>query len=191
MPNPTNPLTGLQKATGIGADPNALPQAPDKLGIMPLGPWSGLYPWSGAMSGLKSLFSGGTQAAEEMAPQIGAQSIRTVPPSTPTPQVQPTGSDVDALTGLMKYNLAKVPTAASKMPMTAGQGMGTSAAGANDLIGNPDSLRMMDKMYQQANPTFRALQEQGLFSGPRMTNTIGRTPVDIAGFRNPVPPTGK
>ncbi len=170
-PTPPNPISALGKATGIGADPRGLSdlQQNMKMGVMPLAPWAGAIPGAGILAGLKSLISPAAEAAPS-ALETAANSIRVVHPQ-PVPQVPISNSDADALEGLLKYGLAKAPNAAPKMVST-GEAMGTSAQGANDML-HPSALNMMDKMYQQANPVFKGLQDAGAFAGNRLTNTIG------------------
>lgn len=107
--------------------------------------------------------------------QVAGPTMDLVEPAS-VAQSLPSMGDTDALIGQMKYNLAKIPNSASaavqglNSAAGAGEAMGTSAAGANDLM-NPGALGRMDDMYQQANPVFKQLQQQGLFSGPR-TNPL-------------------
>lgn len=97
-------------------------------------------------------------------------------PWAATKQVMPSGSDVDALTGALKYGLAKVPSSVRN----AVQGLTTSgapAAGAvpnsvSDLM-NPGSQDMLQRMYQEANPVFKAMKDAGAFSGNRTVGAGG------------------
>lgn len=86
------------------------------------------------------------------------------------PQVNPSANDVEGLVNGMKARLNQVPTAANKyvMPTSAS----TSAEGGNstfDMI-NPATQSKMEEMYQQANPVFKQLQQQGVFGTPEGRN---------------------
>lgn len=91
-------------------------------------------------------------------------------------QAMPSSSDVDALTGALKYGLAKIPSGV-RSALSGLTTSGAPAAGAvpnsvSDLM-NPGSQDMMQQMYQEANPVFKAMKDAGAFSGNRTVGAGG------------------
>lgn len=96
------------------------------------------------------------------------------------------GSAVKSLTGLGKA--APGASSAVQGAASAGRAMGTSAAGAADLL-NPGTMGVMEGMYQRARPTFQAMERSGAFAGDRSVGNVGnlaRTPLETTlGELNP------
>jgi len=86
-----------------------------------------------------------------------------------TKQVMPSASDTDSLVGVLKYNLAKVPNATkSTSNVISPTTIALANQSARDIL-NPKTRQVMDRMYQQANPTVKALKDSGAFAGDRTT----------------------
>ncbi|SRR5258708_2794978 len=126
--------------------------------VTPLGIASLAIPGAEAGEGVEA----GVQAARGMSPTMDL--LGELPAAR---QMMPTGGDVDALTGLLKYNLAKVPNAASKAQKGLVAGVHDSQS-IRDLA-NPSAQAQMEKMYQQNRPVAQDLIQKGAFSGSRYT----------------------
>ena len=44
---------------------------------------------------------------------------------------------------------------------------------AQDLLGNPKAMEMMEAMHKEANPVFRKMQQQGMFGTPAQRSVGG------------------
>jgi hypothetical protein len=139
-------------------------------GEMPLGPWGGgaaLTGGEGILAAIRGLLTGGGRSLAEVTPDL----VEAGPVAR---QMMPTGGDVDALTGALKYGLAKVPQARALQAPVQGLARAVPSASesmaatqsARDLL-NPTSGARMNQMYQEANPVFRGLEDAGTFAGPR------------------------
>jgi len=57
------------------------------------------------------------------------------------------------------------------------EGLQRASQSARDLMNNPSAMNMMDRLYQEANPIFRGLEESGTFAGPRTVGGLRHMPV--------------
>lgn len=93
------------------------------------------------------------------------------------------GFGAGALEGLQRFatplNIATaIPTVRGAVGLMQGAKAAPGAIGAlskwsaDDLLGNPSSMAVMDRMYKSANPTFQQLNKGGMFSGPRNVGNL-------------------
>jgi hypothetical protein len=139
MPNPYAQITGLQKASSIGAGSEDINKPQNwQRGEMPLAP--GVFnPWKAAFGESESVLDGLRRLLGAGGGGKVAQAATAVPKTS------------QALSGL-----------ASAIPGEADM----AAQSVRDFT-NPGSQRAMNQMYQEANPVFKGLEDAGTFAGPR------------------------
>lgn len=106
--------------------------------------------------------------------------INETPPLVDAPPLPLPAGAVEGLVGWMKGMLPDSITGASRglqraasgmsgLPYGAGRAMGTSPAGAADIL-NPRTAEVMQQMYDKARPVVAAQEATGMFGGDR---TVG------------------
>jgi hypothetical protein len=153
-----DPLAGLRKATSIGPARQTIDKAPVTQSIMPMPELGGL---GGALG----------DAGEWIAQRLGMRAPEAlqglsrgitdvIHPSGGVPQVAPTGEDVDALTGLLKYNLAKVPKSDAKLASD-------YAAGASKYAGVRNIIPSGQPPLGTINPEFTPTGGERMYNAAR------------------------
>lgn len=138
------------------------------------------------LDALKSLWGAANTSLVPEGLLHGAQDLIDSPSLERSPmEARIRGFGAGALEGLANQitpmNVA-LQALGTKVPFGALKNWGGAARGAEETGSamssvihdfNPQQVKNMEAMYQEANPVFRGMQEAGEFSGPRTTSGIG------------------